>query len=266
MIYVLYFSPNGTTLRTMKNIIEGMDAAPIYVDLAVPENRRKDYQFSPDDLVLYGTITAGMLFACNKEIFRYIHGNGAAFAGIAMYGNGYYGVTLKQLNDRAISAGFKVIALAAFVGQHAQAGAIAAGRPDDEDAKVQREFGRKIATKKNVIDVPIPVGWSSSGLYNIIVFARQFMQGQDYALPGFMKKKKATDACLGCGKCSRNCPAEAIKMEKKPVFNSKKCIACYRCVNECPKHAIQCTSGLMNGIVKNFGKKFENRVEPTIVI
>ena len=81
-----------------------------------------------------------------------------------------------------------------------------------------------------------------------------------------MKKKEAAQACVGCGKCGRNCPVEAITMEKKPVFNSRKCIACYRCVNGCPKQAIQCKSGLMNGIVKNFGGKFEKRVEPTIMI
>lgn len=266
MIYVLYFSPNGTTLRTMKNIVEGMDVAPTYVDLSIPDNRRKDYQFNSDDLVLYGTITAGMLFAGNKEIFAHLHGNGASFVGVAMYGNGYYGVSLKQLHRRATSAGFKVTALAAFIGQHAQGGAIAAGRPDDKDAELQREFGKKIAAKKEPLDKPIPVGWSSSGLYNTIVFARQFMQGQDYVLPGFMKKKEATDACIGCGKCARNCPVEAITMERKPVFNSKKCIACYRCENGCPKQAIHCTSGLMNGIVKDFGGKFEKRVEPTIMV
>lgn len=268
MIYALYFSPNGTTLRVLNNIIAGMAVEPIRVDLSVPANRKKEYHFKADDLVLYGTITAGMLFAGNKEVFAHLHGNGAAFVGVAMYGNGYYGVSLKQLSQRAASAGFKVIALAAFIGQHAQGSFIAAGRPDEKDAELLQKFGSEIMVKKEALRQAIPVGWSSSPLYNVIVFARQFMQGQDYALPGFLKTKEAADSCIGCGKCVRSCPVEAITMgsKKKPTFDTKKCIACYRCINNCPRHAIQCTSGLMNGIAKDFGSKFEERKEPTVLI
>ena len=267
MLYAMYFSPNGTTLKTLKNIVSGMGQEAIYIDMTNPENRKKEYNFSKEDTVLYGTITAAMLFATNKEIFSRLNGNGARFIGVAMYGNGYYGVALKQLRDRATKRGFKVVAVAAFIGRHAQGGT-ASGRPDEKDIEKQISFGKSVAGITTELHKKIPVGWATSPLYNTIVCARLFMQGQDYTLPAFLKTKEA-NGCVGCGTCERNCPVGAIKMTsaaegKKPVFDSKKCIACYRCIGNCPEKAITCTSKVMNGIGKDFGSKFSKRIEPTI--
>ncbi len=54
--------------------------------------------------------------------------------------------------------------------------------------------------------------------------------------------------CVGCGTCSRECPAQAIEMvvllngKKYPQFNLAKCIFCYCCAENCPKHAIKNSS------------------------
>ncbi len=50
--------------------------------------------------------------------------------------------------------------------------------------------------------------------------------------------------CIGCGLCSRNCPAKAIEMvdvdgKKRPQYRLDKCIFCNQCVEVCPKKAIQ---------------------------
>lgn len=62
--------------------------------------------------------------------------------------------------------------------------------------------------------------------------------------PPFMKyytspKLFTTDGgCVGCGKCSKECPMGAITMEdKKPVWNDK-CTMCLRCYHTCHYHAI----------------------------
>ncbi len=51
-------------------------------------------------------------------------------------------------------------------------------------------------------------------------------------------------ACIGCGMCSRDCPAKAIEMvlvngKKRPELNLSKCIFCYQCADTCPKKAIK---------------------------
>jgi len=48
------------------------------------------------------------------------------------------------------------------------------------------------------------------------------------------------DDCIGCGKCKRNCPVEAItgKIKEKHAINTDVCIKCGACALGCPTHAI----------------------------
>jgi NADH-quinone oxidoreductase subunit I len=50
--------------------------------------------------------------------------------------------------------------------------------------------------------------------------------------------------CIGCGICSKVCPARAIEMvdvegKKRPQLNLSKCIFCYQCAESCPKKVIK---------------------------
>lgn len=49
-----------------------------------------------------------------------------------------------------------------------------------------------------------------------------------------------TDNCIGCTKCKRNCPVDAISgnLKEKHVIDTNKCIKCGSCVKGCPKNAI----------------------------
>ncbi len=56
------------------------------------------------------------------------------------------------------------------------------------------------------------------------------------------------DKCIYCGICERKCPANAIKVTKKPdqswQFERFRCILCAACVEACPKKCLHMVSRL----------------------
>lgn len=55
-----------------------------------------------------------------------------------------------------------------------------------------------------------------------------------------MVKLEITDDCVGCTKCARSCPSEAIAYTpyEKHVIDTERCTQCGLCVGECDYHAI----------------------------
>lgn len=49
---------------------------------------------------------------------------------------------------------------------------------------------------------------------------------------------KATDRCIGCGKCSAACPMDNIIMDDGHPHWSDRCALCLRCYHICPCHAV----------------------------
>ena len=50
---------------------------------------------------------------------------------------------------------------------------------------------------------------------------------------------RATDACIGCGKCVELCPLNNIRLENGKLVWGKNCTHCMACICYCPKEAIE---------------------------
>ena len=52
--------------------------------------------------------------------------------------------------------------------------------------------------------------------------------------------------CIGCGRCPRVCPSEAIELQGEPrapeiIYHLDRCLFCGECMEICPTQAIQMT-------------------------
>ena len=267
-LHLVYFSPSGTTEKTVRTIASGIEGLPVDVHNLLPyESRRKEYTFGPNDLVIMGTMTAGKLFTLSDELFACLEAEGTPFIGAVTYGNEYYGISLTEMNERAEGRGFRVLALGAFPVQHSSVPEFGTGRPDEKDKEIMRDFGRKAWGKVQAGDYELHnvpgTNWSGIEEVDKLVAYREAHRDEQYEFPREWKKKEITDDCIKCRTCVRNCPTNAINIETK-TFDLDKCIACWACINRCPKHAIISISPQRIEIANKFMGLFTKRLESEI--
>jgi Pyruvate/2-oxoacid:ferredoxin oxidoreductase delta subunit len=75
-----------------------------------------------------------------------------------------------------------------------------------------------------------------------LVAARKFGNLHPVETTGFLPVLN-TDSCIGCSKCKKVCPVEAIRMVKinekeVPLIDESICLGCGLCVRACPKQSL----------------------------
>ena len=108
-VHLVYFSPSGSTEKIVRKIASAMPGPEVKTYNLLPSAaRKKQYVFGKDDLVIYGSLSAGMLFTKAEELFACLQGNETPFIGVVSFGNAYYGVALTEMKERAEGRGFQV--------------------------------------------------------------------------------------------------------------------------------------------------------------
>lgn len=111
-------------------------------------------------------------------------------------------------------------------------------KPLEENRKIVRESDQKIEriAKDIVENGKYPKEGISFPSHLIGLFGqRLWFYGKTN---GYSKKLKISDACVGCGLCSKSCPMKNLKIQDGKAVSRNRCTMCYQCISTCPKQAI----------------------------
>lgn len=239
-VWGVYWSATGTTRTVVRALAE--EAAKVLnvpvrlYDGTRPEFREKELRFSETDLAVIGTPTyAGKV--PNKLLPWFqsrLRGNGALAVPVVLFGNRGYDNALAELTAVLKEDGFRPLAAAAFVGQHAFSDTLAAGRPNREDLTLARRFAAEAAEKARNLSGP-PAAVQVPGDPDAAYYVPKGVDGQPAK---FLKAKPRTkpELCDGCGRCVTLCPMAAIDPVDAALVPGT-CIKCQACVRGCPSGA-----------------------------
>ena len=145
-IKAVYFSAVGNTRKVVDAICIMLSdelGVPVEtVDFTLPDSRKSERTFGPDDLVIFGTPTyAGRI---PNKILPFVqtlfHGQNTPAAAVVTFGNRNFDSSLTELVEELGKNGFKVFGAGAFACHHVFSDIIADGRPDARDMQMIFEF------------------------------------------------------------------------------------------------------------------------------
>lgn len=230
-IWAMYFSPTGTTEKIVKcvaDVLAGEDQAEIF-DFTLPQVRVQGKSFTEQDAVVFGVpVYAGRVPNVLLKYLDTVQGGGALAVPVVLYGNRNYDDALIELRNILEKNGFHTVAAAAFVGEHSFSKILAAGRPDEKDMAIAKEFAEKILLEdRDMIQVrgedPIRGYYQPRDRKGVFIDIRKV-------------KPLTSDACDDCKRCAEVCPMGSISFENVREFTGI-CIKCGACIKKCPKQA-----------------------------
>lgn len=225
-VHLVSFSPCGGVWQALRALSRDC-RLPLHIhDVTLPASRSRFLSFFGDDLVVFGFPVYGGRMPRNLDtVFAGIEGHDTPCALVAVYGNRAFEGALLDLHAAARARGFRPVAAVAAVAVHSMAPALAAGRPEQDSADIERlaTFGRRI------------FAFEEEGL----TLEKAPGRYPEWKLPEGLSPFPETDAarCTRCGKCAAFCPTGAIALQKPVATDISACIVCNACVKYCPRGA-----------------------------
>lgn len=232
-VKLVYFSPTQTTKRVLEGIAEGLSASSVVsVDLTLPGVNAAEANGLDADLVVIGApVYAGRIPPTAMERLQAYRGQDTPAVLVVVYGNRAFEDALLELSDWAQTAGFVLVAGAAFIGEHSFNTAsipIAPGRPDEDDVQKAADFGRTVRQ--------LLVGVSdAAALAPVAPPGNRPYRERHQGVP--LAPATQVDLCTLCGRCAEVCPTAAITVGDAVVTDAEACILCCACVKACPEDA-----------------------------
>jgi ferredoxin len=257
---LVYYSPTGTGKTTVTAIMNGTGLDHDIIDLTPPGSDIKNYEVSSDELaIIEAPVYSGRIATVAANRIKKLKGNNTPAVLVVMYGNRAFEDALLELKNFTSELGFRAIAGAAFIGQHAfnsEKTPIATGRPDAEDIMKAEAFGEKIIEKlRGVGEIPkleVP------GNYPYIVHQQRIRQG------GGVVPETNPETCILCGICASVCPIACIEVAESVNTDKTKCTACSACVQNCPTSARHWTHERVLRGANRLATVHGNRKEPEV--
>lgn len=248
-VYLAYFSPAGTTRRSVERVGAGLGPVEAAWDL-VEQPPEGEIVIPKDGILVAGApVYAGRIPAIGAQRLSTLRGDNTPAVALAVYGNRAYEDALLELRDLLEARGFRVIGAAAVVAQHSIFPNTAHGRPDGADLEKLDAFAASCARKAAAFQGEAPL--------------LTVPGDSPYRKPmGVPFRPTADGSCTGCGACARVCPAGAIDPARPRESDKDKCIACAACIRVCPAHARAFRGPVYAAAEKGFALKCRARREP----
>lgn len=254
---LVYFSPTGTTRRTVQNIARGTGLVAREIDRTSVPARGRAHHFSRDELVVLALpVYGGRLPRISDDFFSGLTSDQSPTAIAVVYGNRHYDDALLELKNCAINAGFAPIAAGAFLGEHSYSRNVAANRPDAADASVESDFGARFLQKTQARAA------SATGAQDWITVPGQFPYAKDVVNQRITPV--TSDDCINCQTCVEGCPTDAIDRQNPRIVDKEKCIACCHCIKVCPRGARRMEDPRVLATINRLETLFMTRREPEI--
>ncbi len=240
-VKLVYFSPTGTTKKVLLSIANGITSDRVEcIDITRPETRKTPMKTSEDELLIVGVpVYMGRVPALIIDWLNAIQAHHTPTVCVVGYGNRGYEDALLELKKIIQQCGGIPIAGGAYIGEHSfstDATPTAAGRPDIDDIRHAKEFGRKIKEKLQSVT-------SISELSEIEIPGMYPYRGDSTLWT--VDFISVSDKCTQCGICAELCPTGAIDPQNSSKIQVEKCITCCGCIKNCPEHARTMKPGLV---------------------
>lgn len=215
--YKIVFSPTGGTQKCADLLAAGIAENWENIDISLPF---PEIALTAEDVCIVAVPSFGGRVPplATKRLEAFI-GHGAKAVLLCVYGNRAFEDTLVELQDTLKNRGFVCVAAATALAEHSIMHAFAAGRPDQDDARILADFGAAI--RDNLAQVPAVLTLPGNRPY------KEYKVVPMIPLTG--------ENCTRCGLCTAQCPAGAI--DDNAVIDERKCISCMRCTAVCPNGA-----------------------------